>query len=173
MSESMQIETDIEFKRPFEKVVKKSRSISKTKKKPAEKNLLPRNKEGDAKQNNIRGIDVYVVWGKDGEQLARALDNATDWSPFELVDVIEVGRSPDALQDEAPQSEWLCRFRFEGWSKEARPYVASLLEGIDVVAPWTLSEKIFSNTEEANLLKEAQRSPSPRSLRDRPRLRAA
>jgi len=95
-------------------------------------------------KSRFAGLDVFVHSQADSQILFDLIDQAVDWSPFELVDLIKLDHDrAEGASNGVLQNEWLCRFELRGRYKDARPLIASLLDSIENVVPWTLAEKIF------------------------------
>ncbi len=172
MTSTEQVQAEPDTPRPFEKVVKKSRKVTKPNSRKMGTAFLARKEREQPIRRTFKGLDVYVTWNRSAEYLSLSLNRATSWTPFQLVDVIE-SDTPDLLDGTGERpSEWLCRFKFDGDASQAIPYVTSLLDSVEQVAPWTLSEKVIEETDDPLGFEARSCNKHQLSARDRPILRA-
>lgn len=81
-------------------------------------------------QDEKRVLDFLALWNDDCATLRRAIEDQTDWGPFELVEMTP------AFYDVFGARRILCRFVFHGDADTRDPFERDLRRRLSAITDW-------------------------------------
>lgn len=83
-----------------------------------------------AEDDAAKVLDLLALWDGECADLRRAIEDQTDWGPFELVEMTP------AFYDVYGLRRILCRFVFHGEADARAPFEKDLRRRLDAVTSW-------------------------------------
>lgn len=77
-----------------------------------------------------RCFEIVALWSESAAQLRRAIENETDWGPFELTGAAPLGRNAFGAM------RYLCRFEYHGDERTRPHFETDLRTRLSSIACW-------------------------------------
>ena len=77
-----------------------------------------------------RRFEIVALWGENAAPLRRAIENATDWGPFELTSVEPLGYNAFGAM------RYLCRFDYHGDERARAHFETDLRNRLSGITCW-------------------------------------